>query len=128
MQRYRSGHNEAVLKTVCPQGHVGSNPTLCAKEKSRDLCEKPHKSRLFSYLYILFPFFPSSSLFLYALNAVFSKLFHQIFRNKVYLFACTAESKFFMVGTCIEQKNTSQETSLFQYSHTSPIISATYCL
>ena len=30
MQRYRSGHNEAVLKTVCPRGHVGSNPTLCA--------------------------------------------------------------------------------------------------
>ena len=30
MQRYRSGHNEAVLKTVCPQGHVGSNPTLSA--------------------------------------------------------------------------------------------------
>ena len=33
MQRYRSGHNEAVLKTVCPQGHVGSNPTLCALRK-----------------------------------------------------------------------------------------------
>ena len=28
---YRSGHNEAVLKTVCPKGRVGSNPTLCAK-------------------------------------------------------------------------------------------------
>ncbi len=27
-ERYRSGHNEAVLKTVCPRGHVGSNPTL----------------------------------------------------------------------------------------------------
>ena len=35
MQRYRSGHNEAVLKTVCPQGHVGSNPTLCVY---RSLC------------------------------------------------------------------------------------------
>ena len=23
-ERYRSGHNEAVLKTVCPQGHMGS--------------------------------------------------------------------------------------------------------
>ena len=32
MQRYRSGHNEAVLKTVCPKGHVGSNPTLCVNE------------------------------------------------------------------------------------------------
>ena len=30
MERYRSGHNEAVLKTVCPQGRVGSNPTPCA--------------------------------------------------------------------------------------------------
>ena len=32
MERYRSGHNEAVLKTVCPQGRVGSNPTLSARE------------------------------------------------------------------------------------------------
>ena len=32
MERYRSGHNEAVLKTVCPQGRVGSNPTLSAVE------------------------------------------------------------------------------------------------
>lgn len=31
MERYRSGHNEAVLKTVCPQGRVGSNPTLSAR-------------------------------------------------------------------------------------------------
>ena len=23
MERYRSGHNEAVLKTVCPKGRVG---------------------------------------------------------------------------------------------------------
>ena len=29
-ERYRSGHNEAVLKTVCPRGRVGSNPTLSA--------------------------------------------------------------------------------------------------
>ena len=34
MERYRSGHNEAVLKTVCPQGRVGSNPTLSAEEHS----------------------------------------------------------------------------------------------
>ena len=33
MERYRSGHNEAVLKTVCPQGRVGSNPTLSASVK-----------------------------------------------------------------------------------------------
>ena len=29
-ERYRSGHNEAVLKTVWVQAHVGSNPTLSA--------------------------------------------------------------------------------------------------
>ena len=29
-ERYRSGHNEAVLKTVCPYGHMGSNPILSA--------------------------------------------------------------------------------------------------
>ncbi len=28
MERYRSGHNEAVLKTVCPKGRMGSNPIL----------------------------------------------------------------------------------------------------
>ena len=27
LEEYRSGHNEAVLKTVCPQGHGGSNPS-----------------------------------------------------------------------------------------------------
>ena len=30
MRRYRSGHNEAVLKTVWGRPHVGSNPTLRA--------------------------------------------------------------------------------------------------
>ena len=35
MEMYRSGHNEAVLKTVCPQGHVGSNPTGSAKIPKR---------------------------------------------------------------------------------------------
>ncbi len=29
-ERYRSGHNEAVLKTVCLRGHKGSNPFLSA--------------------------------------------------------------------------------------------------
>ena len=33
MERYRSGHNEAVLKTVCPQGRMGSNPILSARQK-----------------------------------------------------------------------------------------------
>ena len=32
VERYRSGHNEAVLKTVCPQGRVGSNPTLSVSD------------------------------------------------------------------------------------------------
>lgn len=36
MERYRSGHNEAVLKTVCPQGRVGSNPTLSAVKELSD--------------------------------------------------------------------------------------------
>ena len=35
MERYRSGHNEAVLKTVCPQGRVGSNPTLSVRDFQR---------------------------------------------------------------------------------------------
>ena len=30
-ERYRSGHNEAVLKTVCPSGRMGSNPILSAQ-------------------------------------------------------------------------------------------------
>ena len=32
MERYRSGHNEAVLKTVWVQAHGGSNPSLSAKK------------------------------------------------------------------------------------------------
>ena len=31
MQEYRSGHNEAVLKTVWGKPHGGSNPSSCAK-------------------------------------------------------------------------------------------------
>ena len=31
---YRSGHNEAVLKTVWEQSHVGSNPTPSAKTRA----------------------------------------------------------------------------------------------
>ena len=44
MERYRSGHNEAVLKTVCPQGRVGSNPTLSVrKSKIYDSTKKLKK-------------------------------------------------------------------------------------
>ena len=31
MEKYRSGHNEAVLKTVCPKGRMGSNPIFSAR-------------------------------------------------------------------------------------------------
>ena len=43
MERYRSGHNEAVLKTVCPQGRVGSNPTLSAGENDENQLTKMSK-------------------------------------------------------------------------------------
>ena len=33
MQAYRSGHNEAVLKTVWVKAHGGSNPSACAKKR-----------------------------------------------------------------------------------------------
>ena len=36
LERYRSGHNEAVLKTVCPQGRMGSNPILSAWFKAQE--------------------------------------------------------------------------------------------
>ena len=32
MEVYRSGHNEAVLKTVWVKAHGGSNPSACANE------------------------------------------------------------------------------------------------
>ena len=37
LERYRSGHNEAVLKTVCPKGRMGSNPILSVKRYRRNL-------------------------------------------------------------------------------------------
>ena len=43
MERYRSGHNEAVLKTVCPQGRVGSNPTL-------SVCQIQNKNFLMAFV------------------------------------------------------------------------------
>ena len=33
VERYRSGHNEAVLKTVWVKARVGSNPTLSVNRK-----------------------------------------------------------------------------------------------
>ena len=35
MQEYRSGHNEAVLKTVWVKAHGGSNPSSCARKNDR---------------------------------------------------------------------------------------------
>ncbi len=35
MESYRSGHNEAVLKTVCLHRRVGSNPTLSARKPDK---------------------------------------------------------------------------------------------
>ena len=46
MERYRSGHNEAVLKTVCPQGRVGSNPTLSVSQVAEKVFEKNLKKYL----------------------------------------------------------------------------------
>ena len=43
MQGYRSGHNEAVLKTVCPQGRVGSNPTLSVSQVAENNLKKLKK-------------------------------------------------------------------------------------
>ena len=31
LETYRSGRNELDSKSGCPQGHVGSNPTVSAK-------------------------------------------------------------------------------------------------
>ena len=53
MERYRSGHNEAVLKTVCPKGREGSNPSLSAdfsinKENNHRKQNAEEKSKLSS--------------------------------------------------------------------------------
>ena len=37
-QAYRSGHNEAVLKTVWVKAHGGSNPSACAKKHKGTVC------------------------------------------------------------------------------------------
>ena len=40
MEGYRSGHNEAVLKTVWAHAHVGSNPTPSANKKGTFVYQK----------------------------------------------------------------------------------------
>ena len=42
MAVYRSGHNEAVLKTVSCNRLVGSNPTAAAKYKSKKYLNNGH--------------------------------------------------------------------------------------
>ena len=39
MERYRSGHNGAVLKTVRAQAHGGSNPSLSAIRRSTQVAQ-----------------------------------------------------------------------------------------
>ena len=48
MERYRSGHNGTVLKTVVSQGTVGSNPTLSAKCKTLENAGKSSNFKGFS--------------------------------------------------------------------------------
>ena len=43
MEKYRSGHNEAVLKTVCPKGRMGSNPILSAGDNSEAVYQRSNK-------------------------------------------------------------------------------------
>ena len=52
MERYRSGHNEAVLKTVCPKGHMGSNPILSATLRGFAECGNKSIAK-FSFLWHL---------------------------------------------------------------------------
>lgn len=40
MERYRSGHNGAVLKTVSLKGHGGSSPSASAKCEQCNLLRK----------------------------------------------------------------------------------------
>ena len=40
MEGYRSGHNEAVLKTVWVHAHVGSNPTPSARKEPTFVYDK----------------------------------------------------------------------------------------
>ena len=46
MDRYRSGHNEAVLKTVGQQCHQGSNPCLSALYNENRINTQTRKIRL----------------------------------------------------------------------------------
>lgn len=55
MEMYRSGHNELDSKSSCPQGHVGSNPTVSVIRgisfsfEERDAKERPGLRRVFLF-------------------------------------------------------------------------------
>ena len=53
MQEYRSGHNEAVLKTVWVKAHGGSNPSSCATLKNT-----PKKGCFYLFLSLFIPIYP----------------------------------------------------------------------
>ena len=54
MEMYRSGHNEAVLKTVWAHAHEGSNPSLSAKNPVRIFAEGIFTFYLFTLHFSLF--------------------------------------------------------------------------
>ena len=56
---YRSGHNEAVLNTVCLHGRVGSNPTPSAASR----CAKANNDGALSHLLFSLGFFSFSRFF-----------------------------------------------------------------
>ncbi len=56
-QEYRSGHNEAVLKTVWGKPHGGSNPSSCANENILTVMKSaPKIRRAFQRLFFNFCF------------------------------------------------------------------------
>ena len=61
-ERYRSGHNGADSKSVCLNGHVGSNPTRSATSRwtSRPLSRSVYPSGIFSRS-VIAPFPPKGT-------------------------------------------------------------------
>ena len=51
-QRYRSGHNGADSKSVCEQSHEGSNPSLCAIQRTPIKSDFSRFYRVFYYLLV----------------------------------------------------------------------------
>ncbi len=57
METYRSGHNGAHSKCVCPPGHEGSNPSVSAQKKD---CRIMQQSFLFAFILLFCRTFHSS--------------------------------------------------------------------